>query len=109
VAQFLLDGINPTIGLKMRTRHGHRERTLNDDEIRRLWRRLDEPSPLSAAIRDALRLELLLGVRVGEVVGAAKKRDRCRAQGVDDSRHQDEKQAHASTAALGFCSRDHRC
>jgi integrase len=69
-----LDGVDPTCGLQKRNGNGKRERkrTLSDDEIRTFWRRLDEPGQLSAAIRDALRLELIVGVRVGEAVGATK-------------------------------------
>ena len=49
-----------------------RDRVLDDDEIRVLWHRLDTPSKLSEEIRDALKLQLLLGVRIGEALGAAK-------------------------------------
>ena len=64
--------VNPTLGLKKRNASGPRERVLDDDEIRALWRRLDTPSKLSQEIRDALKLQLLLGVRIGEALGAAK-------------------------------------
>ena len=64
--------VNPTLGLKKRNASGPRERVLDDDEIRVLWRRLDTPSKLSQEIRDALKLQLLLGVRIGEALGAAK-------------------------------------
>jgi integrase len=68
----LLDGADPTRRLRKRHSSAARERTLSDEELRRLRWRLDEPGPLSAGIRCALWLELLGGVRVGEAVGAAK-------------------------------------
>jgi integrase len=45
---------------------------LSDAEIRAFWLALDAPSKLSRAVRAALRLQLLLGVRIGEAIGAAK-------------------------------------
>ena len=66
----LLDGIDPTRSLKKRNGTRPRTRVLDDGEIRWLWHRLDRPSPLSPEIRDALRLQLLLGARIGEIVGA---------------------------------------
>ncbi len=36
----------------------------------RLWTHLDTQSKLSDALRDAYKLELLLGLRIGEIVGA---------------------------------------
>jgi integrase-like protein len=64
--------VNPTLGLKKRNTGRPRERVLDDDEIRALWRRLDTPSKLSQGIRDSLKLQLLLGVRISEAIGAAK-------------------------------------
>lgn len=63
---------NPTLGLKKRNAARARERVLTDDEIRAFWLGLDEQPKLSAEIRDALRLQLLLGVRISEALGTAK-------------------------------------
>jgi integrase len=58
---------NPAAGI---TRPGGKERakerTLTDDEIKKLWGTLDKMSP---QIRDVLRLILLTGQRPGEVMG----------------------------------------
>jgi hypothetical protein len=64
--------INPTFGLKKRNVGRPRERTLSKPEIRALWHALETLSYLSPEIRDALRLQLLLGVRISEAMGAAK-------------------------------------
>lgn len=64
--------VNPTLGLKKRNTGKPRDRTLSDDEIRTLWHRLDDPSGVAAEIRDALKLQLLLGLRIGEALGATK-------------------------------------
>ncbi len=64
--------VNPTLGLKKRNAGRPRDRVLDEDEIRALWRRLETPSKLSQPIRDALKLQLLLGVRISEALGAAK-------------------------------------
>ena len=72
--------VNPTLGLKKRNASRARERVLSDDEIRSLWQALERPSKLSAEIRDAYKLQLLLGLRIGEVLGASKSEvdlDRC--------------------------------
>jgi integrase len=71
------EGVDPTRGLRKRHVGAARDRTLSDDELRRLWQRLGTPGKLSPGIRDALRLELLLGVRIGEAVGAAKSEFDC--------------------------------
>lgn len=63
---------NPTLGLKKRNAGRARERVLADDEIRAFWLGLDEQPKLCAEIRDALRLQLLLGVRISEALGTAK-------------------------------------
>ena len=63
---------NPTLGLQKRNAGRARERVLADDEIRTFWLALDEKPKRAHAIRDALRLQLLLGVRISEVLGAAK-------------------------------------
>jgi integrase len=64
--------VNPTLGLKKRNVDKPRERVLSDREIHTLWRALEIAPKLTPEIRDALRLELLLGIRIGEVLGAAK-------------------------------------
>jgi integrase len=61
---------DPTRGLKKRNLGKPRERVLQEAEIRTFWRVLQQTSGLDAGIRDAFRLQLLLGVRIGEAVGA---------------------------------------
>ena len=61
--------VNPTLGLKKRNSGRPRERVLDEEEIRTLWRRLETPSKLSLPIRDALKLQLLLGVRIQRSFG----------------------------------------
>ena len=65
--------VNPTFGLKKRNAAHPRERVLSDVEIRTLWHGLDARSALSPEIRDALKLQLLLGLRRSEVLEAAKR------------------------------------
>ena len=64
--------VNPTLGLKKRNASKPRERVLSDTEVRSLWQALDDAPKLSAEIRDALKLELLLGVRISEALGAPR-------------------------------------
>ena len=64
--------VNPTLGLKKRNVSKPRERVLRDPEVRALWQALDAAPKLSAEIRVALKLELLLGVRIGEALGALR-------------------------------------
>ena len=63
--------VDPTRGLKKRNASRPRERILSKAEIRSLWCDLDASS-ISLEIRDALRLQLLLGLRISEVLGANK-------------------------------------
>jgi integrase len=67
---------DPTKGLKKRNLGRPRERVLTDDEIRLLWGALDQlpitDRTISPGIRDALKLQLVLGVRIGEAMGARK-------------------------------------
>ena len=63
--------VDPTRGLKKRNSSRPRERILSKAEIRSLWCDLDASS-ISLEIRDALRLQLLLGLRISEVLGANK-------------------------------------
>ncbi len=62
---------NPTTGLKKRNTSRPRSRVLDDDEIRLFWRLLKE-SKISVEVCDALRLQLLLGLRISEAMGTAK-------------------------------------
>jgi integrase len=64
--------VNPTLGLKKRNASKPRDRILSDTELRTFWQALDAAPKLSHEIRTALKLELLLGVRIGEAVGAAR-------------------------------------
>lgn len=63
--------VNPTLGLKKRNVARPRNRVLSVDEIRSFWQALESRPKLSAEIRDALKLQLLLGIRISEVLGAA--------------------------------------
>jgi integrase len=60
---------NPTAGMEKSGAGQPRERTLTEAEIRTFWFASSEFSP---EVRDALRLQLLLAVRVNEATGAAK-------------------------------------
>ncbi|HEY8277831.1 MAG TPA: integrase arm-type DNA-binding domain-containing protein, partial [Methyloceanibacter sp.] len=63
---------NPTLGLKKRNTSRPRERVFTSPEIRILWSALEAAQTTSTEICDALRLQLLLGLRIGEALGAAK-------------------------------------
>lgn len=63
--------VDLTRGLKKRNASRPRERILSKAEIRSLWCDLDASS-ISLEIRDALGLQLLLGLRISEVLGANK-------------------------------------
>ena len=62
---------DPTTGLAKRNAGRPRARVLDDAEIRRLWKAI-EHADLSLGIKDALRLQLLLGLRIGEAIGATR-------------------------------------
>ncbi len=64
---------NPTIGLKKRNTSRPKVRVLSADEIRIFWHLIDTPIGISHTLRDAYRLQLLTGVRAGEVLGAAQR------------------------------------
>jgi integrase len=64
--------VKPTLGRKKRNLCKTRERVLCDLEVRTLRQALDAAPKLSAEIRVALKLELLLGVRIGEARGALR-------------------------------------
>jgi integrase len=59
---------NPTRGLLTYDQGSPRDRVLDEGEIRLLWAWL-ESSTLSFAMADALRVQLLIGARIGEVGG----------------------------------------
>jgi integrase len=61
---------NPMLGTKSPHRERGKTRTLNDAEIRVLWRSLDN-SKAAPRVAAALRVMLLLGQRPGEVAGMA--------------------------------------
>jgi integrase len=63
---------NPTIGLKKRNTGRPRARVLSDAEIRIFWRSLETIASVTPPIRDALRLELVTGARIGEVLSAPR-------------------------------------
>lgn len=63
---------DPTMGLKKQSPIRARERTLTPEEIRRLWHAVDGETELSIPVRDCLKLQLLLGVRIGEATGATR-------------------------------------
>ncbi|MEE4144746.1 MAG: tyrosine-type recombinase/integrase [Halieaceae bacterium] len=56
---------SPCAGVKAPSREKTKDRVLTDDEIRAFW----NLSGLSPRMKAALRLQLLLGQRIGEVVG----------------------------------------
>ena len=59
---------NPAQGLPAYSHGEPRDRTLSEQEIRTLWAWL-ESSSLSSATADALRVQLLIGARISEVIG----------------------------------------
>ena len=64
--------INPCVGLSQRHNHAARERVWTDDEVRRFWRMTDE-APMSNDVRLVLKLALVTGQRLGEIVGAHQR------------------------------------
>jgi integrase len=63
--------IDPTRGLKKRNAGRPRERVLQEAEILRLWQAL-QSSGIALGIRDAFRLQLLLGVRINEAISSRR-------------------------------------
>lgn len=62
---------SPAERLQKGTSHTPRDRVLTDDEIRTLWIGLDRADlRMSSAVRHALRVMLLTGVRAGEIAAA---------------------------------------
>ncbi len=62
---------NPTLGLKRRTTSRAKKRVLSTEEIRVFWSSTENMPGISPAVRDALRLQLLTGLRINEVTEAA--------------------------------------
>jgi integrase len=60
---------NPADGLSSYSLGQPRDRVLSDDEIRTLWRWLDDSRNIDTAVGDILKLQLCLGARVGEISG----------------------------------------
>jgi len=61
---------NPCVGMKKPFATRRRDRVLSSDEIRAVWRGLDNAdTPISRDGRDVLRLCLVTGQRLGEVAG----------------------------------------
>lgn len=62
---------NPVAGMRQRFHESPRERVLSDDEIRTLWRGLDNPDlPASRAVALSLKFILATMVRPGQSAGA---------------------------------------
>jgi integrase len=59
-------------GWKSKGREQARTRVLGDDELRLFWPRIVQ-SPVTLRTGQGLRLALLLGLRIGEVAGAARR------------------------------------
>jgi len=60
--------VNPATGVRAPSATVSRDRVLSDDELRDVWNNI-ATSSLRPALRDAFRLQLLAGARVGEVLG----------------------------------------
>ena len=61
---------NPTLYLKKRNVARPKTRVLTWDELRAFWLAIDAPG-FTPTVRDAMRLQLATGVRIGEALGAA--------------------------------------
>ena len=64
--------IDPTRGLKKRNVGRPRDRVLQEAEIFKIWQALQSQSGIALGIRDAFRLQLLLGVRINEAISAQR-------------------------------------
>jgi integrase len=60
---------NPADGVSSYSLGQPRDRVLSEDEIRSLWRWLDDSRNIDMAVGDILKLQLCLGARVGEIAG----------------------------------------
>jgi integrase len=63
---------NPTLGLKRRGTSRPKTRTLSPAEIKTFWRASEDLKGMTAPIRDALRLQLLTGLRINEITEASR-------------------------------------
>jgi integrase len=63
---------NPTTGLKKRNPGRPKTRVLSFTEIRTFWHASEDLPRMGVAIRDALRLQLLTGLRINEITEAAR-------------------------------------
>ncbi len=61
---------NPAAGISRKAKEEARDRALSESEIRAFWTGLDN-APMTAGIMLALRLALVTGQRIGEVIGAS--------------------------------------
>ena len=68
VSQDILE-VNPAAGLSSYGVGKPRDRVLSEDEVRSLWRWLDNSRNISIAVAAILKLQLCLGARVGEISG----------------------------------------
>lgn len=62
---------NPTLGLKKRNAGRIKVRVLSAAELRAFWCAIDGPG-MTPALRDAMRLQLATGVRIGEALCASR-------------------------------------
>ena len=60
---------DPAYGLASYGLSEPRDRVLSEDEVRRLWRWLDDSRNISIGVAAILKLQLCLGARVGEIAG----------------------------------------
>jgi integrase len=60
---------DPAYGLSSYGLSEPRDRVLSEDEVRRLWRWLDDSRNISIGVAAILKLQLCLGARVGEISG----------------------------------------
>ena len=63
---------NPTIGLKRRNTSRPKTRTLSSAEIKTFWHVSENLKGMTRPIRDALRLQLLTGLRINEITEASR-------------------------------------
>lgn len=64
--------IDPTRGLKKRNAGRPRDKVLQEAELLKFWHALQSPSGMTLGIRDAFRLQLLLGVRINEAISSRR-------------------------------------
>jgi integrase len=64
--------IDPTRGLKKRNAGRPRDKVLQEAELFKFWHALQSPSGMTLGIRDAFRLQLLLGVRINEAISCRR-------------------------------------